>query len=179
NKRGLNSRTQLAVWVSASGAPGPVVAPTAPGFPAQLTSFIGRHNDMTKLEEILSESRVVTLTGIGGCGKTRLALELARQLQVRNKRRVWLVDVSAVGDPALLAQTVAASLGVAGRGSSSDALMDRFRRASGVIVLDNCEHVAGACAELVASMAAHCPNIRFLITSREPIRVLGETTWRV
>jgi len=179
NKLGLNSRTQLAVWVSASGAPGPVVAPTAPGFPAQLTSFIGRHNDMTKLEEILSESRVVTLTGIGGCGKTRLALELARQLQVRDKRRVWLVDVSSVGDPALLAPTVAAALGVAGSGTSAAALMDRFRRMAGLIVLDNCELVARSCAELVGSMATQCPNVRFLITSREPLRVHGETIWRV
>jgi non-specific serine/threonine protein kinase len=179
NKLGLNSRTQLAMWASASGAPGPASRPAAAGFPAQLTTFVGRQRDLASLQGMLSESRVVTLTGMGGCGKTRLALELARQLQLRDKRRVWLVDVSAVGDPALLAQTVAASLGVAGRGSSSDALMDRFRRASGVIVLDNCEHVASACAELVASMAAQCPDVRFLITSREPIRMLGETTWRV
>src|SRR6267378_2361866 len=172
NKLGLNSRTQLAMWANASGASGPASQPAAAGFPAQLTTFVGRQKDLASLQGMLSESRVVTLTGIGGCGKTRLALELARNLQVRDKRRVWLVDVSAVGDPALLAQTVAASLGVAGRGSSSDALMDRFRRASGVIVLDNCEHVARACAELVASMATQCPNVRFLITSRE-------TTWRV
>jgi predicted ATPase/DNA-binding NarL/FixJ family response regulator len=179
NKLGLNSRTQLAMWVGASSTPGPAAPSTAAGFPAQLTTFIGRQKDLASLEGMLSVSRVVTLTGIGGCGKTRLALELARQLQLRDKRRTWLVDVSAVGDPALLAQTVAASLGVAGRGSSSDALMDRFRRVSGVIVLDNCEYVAGACAELVASMAAQCPNIHFLITSREPIRVRGETNWRV
>jgi predicted ATPase/DNA-binding NarL/FixJ family response regulator len=179
NKLGLNSRTQLAMWVGASGTAGSAGPPTAAGFPAQLTTFIGRQKDLASVAGMLSESRVVTLTGIGGCGKTRLALELARQLQLRDKRRIWLVDVSAVGDPALLAQTVAASVGVAGRGSSSDALMDRFRRLSGVIVLDNCEHVAGACAELVASMTAQCPNVHFLITSREPIRVPGETTWRV
>ena len=117
NKLGLNSRTQLALWASASSGSGPASPRAAPGFPTQLTTFVGRQKDLASIQGMLAESRVVTLTGIGGCGKTRLALELARHLQLRDKRRVWLVDVSAVGDPALLSQTVAASLVVVAVGA--------------------------------------------------------------
>lgn len=179
NKLGLSSRTQLAVWVGATSPPGATPPEAGAAFSAQLTSFVGREKDMAALEELLANSRVITLTGPGGSGKTRLALQLATELRSKQKRKVWTVDVSAVGDAAFLAQTVAAALGASGRGSSAEALVESFRTADGVILLDNCEHVAPACAELVAAMAAQCPNLRFLITSREPIRLQGEVTWRV
>jgi predicted ATPase/DNA-binding NarL/FixJ family response regulator len=179
NKLGLTSRTQLAMWLGASGEPGRAPPRGAGSFPAQLTSFIGRQRDITAVQRLLFEHRIVTLTGIGGSGKTRLALELVKHLQSQDKTRIWLVDVSTVGDPALLAQATAASVGVLGRGSPVDALVDRLRKVAGVLLLDNCEHVTQACAELVTAMATQCPEIKFLMTSREPIRVAGEATWRV
>jgi len=177
-KLGLSSRTQLAMWIGTveKAQPAP---PGISSFPTQLTSFIGRQNDIVALERLFDEHRLVTLTGIGGSGKTRLALELVKSIQAREKKRIWLADVSAVNDPALFAQVTAASVGVSAPGSPAEALIERFRSTEGMLVLDNCELVVSACAELVGAIAANCAGIKFLVTSREPLRVAGEAMWRV
>jgi non-specific serine/threonine protein kinase len=178
-KLGLSSRTQLAMWVGASGKSEPSAAPGSSSFPTQLTTFVGRHEDIAALTVVLTDHRLVTLIGPGGSGKTRLALELASGMASRDALKVWLVDLSSTSDPALVAQVVAAAVGASGPGSPTDAVIERLGRVKGLMVLDNCEQVAQAIADVVARIAAGCPDITFLVTSREPIRVAGETTWRV
>jgi non-specific serine/threonine protein kinase len=178
-KLGLSSRTQLAMWVGASGKNEPSAAPGSSSFPTQLTSFVGRHEDIAALKVMLTDHRLVTLIGPGGSGKTRLALELASGVPSSDALKVWLVDLSSTSDPALVAQVVAAAVGAGGPGSPTDAVIERLGNAKGLMVLDNCEQVAQAIADVVARIAAHCPDITLLVTSREPIRVAGETIWRV
>jgi non-specific serine/threonine protein kinase len=179
SKLGFSSRTQLAMWVGASGKNDLSAAPGSSSFPTQLTSFIGREEDMAALKVMLTDHRLVTLIGPGGSGKTRLALELASGMASSDELKVWLVDISSTSDPALVAQVVAAAVGASGPGSPTDAVIERLGKAKGLMVLDNCEQVAEAIAEVVGRIAADCPDVTLLVTSREPIRLAGETTWRV
>ena len=178
-KLGLSSRTQLAVWIGANGKSDPSAAIRSSQFPAQLTSFVGREKDIAALRLMLTDHRLVTLVGPGGCGKTRLALELIRGADRSEESTVWLVDMSSTTNAALVAQVVAEGVGASGPGSPTDALVRRLEKAHGLLLLDNCEHVAQAIAEVVARIAGQCPGINVLVTSRESIRVAGETTWRV
>lgn len=178
NKLGLSSRTQLAMWVQASQqAEG--AASGAAKFPTHMTSFIGREPDIAALHSLVAQHRIVTLIGAGGAGKTRLAIELVRELQFEGKTKAWFVDVSAIGDPALLAQSVATAIGVSGRGSPTDAIIHRLGTTTGLLILDNCEHLLQSCADLVTAIADQCPGLNFLLTSREPTRLAGEATWHV
>lgn len=143
--------------------------------PAPTTRCFGRDDDLRLVRELLADSRVVTLTGAGGCGKTTLALQAARELD-----GLW-VDLAALTDPDLVATSIGSALGLADRpvrdpaGWLARALADRPL----LLVLDNCEHLVDACAALVAHLVAHCPQLRVLATSREPLGVDGETTYRV
>jgi non-specific serine/threonine protein kinase len=179
NKLGFSSRTQLAMWVGPSGKSEPHAAPAASSFPTQLTSFIGRQKDIAALKAMLRDHRIVTLIGPGGSGKTRLALELASGVAGREGMKIWLVDMSSTSDPALVSQVIAGALEASGPGSPTDAVIERLRQAKGLLIIDNCEQVAQAIADVVARVATSCPAIAFLLTSREPIRVAGETTWRL
>jgi predicted ATPase/DNA-binding NarL/FixJ family response regulator len=179
NKLGVTSRTQLAMAIGAAEGVARNNSETASSLPVQLTSFVGRQKEIEALRTLLSDQRIVTLTGIGGSGKTRLALELARRIQQEDKALAWLVDLSAITDPALLVQTAATTLGIQVRDSGDEGLVDRMRKAKGLIVFDNCEHVAPACARLLNALASQCPDLQFLSTSREPLRVVGEKVWRV
>jgi predicted ATPase/DNA-binding NarL/FixJ family response regulator len=179
SKLGFSSRTQLAMWVGANRRS---ELPTAPGsfsFPTQLTSFIGRQKDLDALNTLLKHHRLITLIGPGGSGKTRLALELASGAAGIDGPRVWLVDISSTSDPALVPQVVAAAVGASGSSSPIDALLERLGSSKGLLVLDNCEQVAPAIGDVAARVAVGCPEVAVLMTSREPIRVAGETTWRV
>jgi predicted ATPase/class 3 adenylate cyclase/DNA-binding CsgD family transcriptional regulator len=149
--------------------------------PAQLTSFVGRQAEMTSLREALADNRLVTLTGAGGVGKTRLGVELAGQLAGDYAEGVWYVDLAPITDSDLVPVAVARALGLPdqlGR-STMDTLLRFVRDRQMLMVLDNCEHLLDACADLVVALLGAAPGLRLLATSRESIGVTGEATWRV
>jgi predicted ATPase/DNA-binding SARP family transcriptional activator len=153
----------------------------AHNLPVQLTRFVGREGEITEVKRLLTTARLLTLTGAGGCGKTRLALQVAVELVEEYADGIWLVELAALSDPSLLAQTVASALGVreeAGR-SLTEALTDTLRGRSLLLVFDNCEHLLPACAELADRLLRACPHLRILATSREGLGLLGEQTYRV
>lgn len=165
---------------TATAPPAAGTVSPAGGLPPALDSFVGRRAELTRLRALSRTSRLVTLTGAGGVGKTRLALEFARGLTGRHQP-VDLVELDALHDGAALAQTVAAALAVperAGR-SGADVLVHAIGDARRLLLLDNCEHVAEPCARLVATLLSRCPRLRILATSREALRVPGETVFRV
>jgi predicted ATPase/DNA-binding CsgD family transcriptional regulator len=146
--------------------------------PAPLTSMVGRARELQAVAETLRRTRLVTLTGPGGVGKTRLALELARSQIARRSGGVWLVDLaSGPGAPDVAAET-ARTLGVSGT-SATDALRRYLATRDLLLLLDNCEHVIDACAELATALLGTCPGVRILATSRESLGVSGETVWRL
>ena len=152
----------------------------AHNLPAQLTSFIGRQAEMTELRQQVTDNRLVTLTGAGGAGKTRLAIEAAARLTA-DFGDVWYVDLAPVTDPAAVSVTVARTLGLldqAGR-SIMDLLLEFFGEKPTLLLLDNCEHLLDACGTLVVELLAACPQLKILATSREPLGVPGELSWRV
>jgi predicted ATPase/tetratricopeptide (TPR) repeat protein/DNA-binding XRE family transcriptional regulator len=149
--------------------------------PLQLTSFIGREKEMAEVERLISTARLVTLTGPGGAGKTRLALQVAAGVVDNFPEGVWLVELAALADPALVPQTVAAVLGlreVPGRGIT-ETLLDYLRSKRLLLVLDNCEHLVQACAELAETLLRACPQLTILTTSREALAIAGESTYPV
>jgi predicted ATPase/DNA-binding SARP family transcriptional activator len=183
----------------AAGAGGPVrpvpfgEPPT--NLPAQLTSFIGRDTDLTRVGKLLDEARLVTLTGPGGAGKTRLSLEAGARLAARLPDGVWLVELAPVADPAEVPHAVLTVLGLrevamlAGarrRVPAPGEIAEPLDRLTGaltgkrlLLLLDNCEHLIDTAAGLAARLLADCPGVRILATSREPLGITGETLWPV
>ena len=163
------------------GSAAGVAAGGVHGFPAVLTSFIGRAGPVREVAGLLEEYRLVTVTGPGGAGKTRLAGEVARQVAGRFADGVWLVELAPVRDPAQVAAVVAAALGVREQPGvpAAEALARVLARQQLLLVLDNCEHVIGAAAELCAGLLAACDDVRVLATSREPLAVAGEARYRL
>ena len=151
------------------------------GFPAVLTSFIGRDSAVRDVAGLLAEDRLVTVTGPGGAGKTRLAGEVAKRVADRFADGVWLAEVAAVQDPDQLAAAVAAALGVRAQPGvpAAGALAEVLARQQLLLVLDNCEHVIAAAAELCTELLPACDDVRILATSREPLRVAGEARYRL
>src|SRR5246500_4775041 len=149
--------------------------------PVQLTSFVGRNAELTQLRELLADNRVVTLTGAGGVGKTRLAVQVAAQMAPKFADGVWYVDLAPITDPELVGVTVASALGLPdqpGR-STMDTLLRFVRDRQLLVVLDNCEHLLDASAELVVALLSGAAQLTVLATSREQIGVAGEVSWRV
>ncbi len=149
--------------------------------PRQLTSFIGREKEMAEVKRLLSTAYLVTLTGSGGAGKTRLALQIAADVVENYSDGVWLAEFAPIADPALVPKTVASALNVPeqpGR-DMTDSLVDALRSKTLLVVLDNCEHLLAACRGLTATLLQKCPQVRILATSREGLGVPGETVWRV
>ena len=149
--------------------------------PVQLTSLVGREAEIGDVRQLLSDNRLVALTGAGGAGKTRLAVEIAARIAPEFGDGVWYVDLAPVTHPAVVPVTVARALGLPdqpGR-STMDTLLRFVRDRHMLVVLDNCEHVLDASAELVVALLAGAPGLTVLATSREPIGVSGEATWRV
>src|SRR6266536_2676743 len=149
--------------------------------PLQLTSFIGREQALDELGHLLAGTRLLTLTGPPGVGKTRLALQLAGEALDAYADGVWLVELAPLVDPALVPQTVAAVLGVQeelGR-PLLDTLAEALRSRQQLLVLDNCEHLVAACASLADRLLRACRHLEILATSREALGIAGETAWWV
>src|ERR687897_167523 len=157
--------------------------------PAQVTSFVGRDVELREVKKLLEESRLVTLTGAGGSVKTRLAIEVAGELLEAFPDGVWLAELEAVSDPALVSQSLASalgiredvSLGVGGRAPPSvmERTIDYLDEKKLLVVLDNCEHLIEACAQVVNIVLRSAPEVRVLATSRERLGVGGEVLWPV
>ena len=151
------------------------------GFPASLTSFVGRAQATAEIAAQLAECRLVTLTGPGGAGKTRLAGVVAKQVAGRFANGVWLAELAAVRDPAQVPAAVAAALGIHDLpvAAAADALARALARRQLLLVLDNCEQVIGAAAEVCGRLLLGADDVRVLATSRESLRIAGETRYRL
>jgi predicted ATPase/DNA-binding CsgD family transcriptional regulator len=149
--------------------------------PLQLTSFVGREQEMTEVTRLLTTTRLLTLTGTGGCGKTRLALQVAAELGDAYPDGVWLVELAPLADPDLVPQTVATVLGVREQPGQPmlTTLVAALKAKQIVVMLDNCEHLLDASAYLAEALLRGCPGVRVLATSRELLGVAGEIAWRV
>ena len=161
--------------------PPPARRQVSHNLPVPLTGLLGRERELAALGELLGTARLVTLTGTGGAGKTRLALELAAGVLERFPDGVWLADLAGITEPELVPSVVMEALGV--RQSRDmpviEALSFRLRPAGLLLVLDNCEHLLAACAELAAGLLTGSPGLRVLATSREPLGVPGEAVYDV
>jgi predicted ATPase/class 3 adenylate cyclase/DNA-binding CsgD family transcriptional regulator len=149
--------------------------------PVQLTTFIGRETELAQLRDLLADNRLVTVTGAGGVGKTRLAVHVAAQVPREFNDGIWYVDLAPIADPDLVPIAMARAFGLPDQPGRST--MDTLSRFVGdgqmLVVLDNCEHLLDATATLIAEMLAACSRLTLLATSREPIGVAGEVSWRV
>lgn len=144
--------------------------------PAPFTSFVGRHRELTEVRAVLETGRLVTITGAGGVGKSRLALEAARAWLSDHPDGIWLVEMAELTQPDLVAHAVAATLGVREhpRRSSIELLCERMRTTRALLVLDNCEHLVEEVAEFVQRLLGACARLRILVTSRERLGIIGE-----
>jgi len=158
-------------------------APAEPrnNLPIQLSSFVGRERELAQVKQIMAASRLVTLVGAGGCGKTRLALRVAGKLLAEYPDGVWLVELEALSDPALIVQKASSALGLGEESNRPrlDRLIDFLRSKHLLLVLDNCEHVISACAQLAETLLRACPTVWILATSRETLSIAGESTFGV
>jgi predicted ATPase/DNA-binding XRE family transcriptional regulator len=148
--------------------------------PAQLTRFIGRERAIADVQGLLQRARLLTLTGSGGSGKTRLALEVGAAVTPSFADGVWLVELAALADGALVADTVATILGLPSSSQPArSVVMQYLRDKRMLLLLDNCEHLIQACAELAEALLRACPELHILATSREGLGVAGELAWPV
>jgi predicted ATPase/DNA-binding SARP family transcriptional activator len=149
--------------------------------PIALTSFVGRADERAGIAQLLSSARLLTLTGAGGSGKTRLALAVATECLANYAHGAWLVDLAALTDGRLVPQAIATVLGLREESQYPlvDTLVEALRSRHMLLLLDNCEHVITSCAGLVQTFLNACPQIQVLATSREPLGVAGEITWHV
>ncbi|MCS4255947.1 non-specific serine/threonine protein kinase [Rhodococcus erythropolis] len=162
--------------------------PTAPStldatgsLPLELTSFVGRRRELTETKNLVAGSRLVTLTGIGGVGKTRLAMRVATAVQREYPDDVRLVELGEVRDESSLVDAIAGAVGLRDHSPRPvrNILTEFLTPRAMLLVLDNCEHVVDAVAELVSPLLQACPRLRILATSREPLNLDGEATLRV
>jgi len=142
--------------------------------PAELTSFVGRRHELAEAKRLLSVARLLTLTGAGGVGKTRLALRVAADVRRAFPDGVWLVELADLRDPHLLPNTVASAFGLRSTADQAAGLVEYLEDKQLLIVLDNCEHVVDECAALAAKLLAACGGVRVLATSRHTLHVEGE-----
>jgi predicted ATPase len=149
--------------------------------PAQPARFVGRERELSELRRLVEDSRLVTLTGAGGAGKTRLAIQLAAELLDGSGDGVWLVELAPVSNEDAVASTILDGLRMAARPGQSplDTLVTGLASQQALIVLDNCEHLIGGSAKVADAILRYCPEIRLLATSREPLGIAGETIYRV
>ena len=153
----------------------------ANNLPAFLTTFIGREKEQAEILQLISQHRLVTLTGSGGVGKTRISLKVGGQVLDEYASGVWLVELAPLSDPELLPQTVASVFGILTQATRShtDLLIDFLRPKTALLILDNCEHLLDASAHIADRLLKHCPNLKILATSREALGILGEIVYHM
>lgn len=149
--------------------------------PQQVTSFIGREKEIRDSRNLLSHTRLLTLTGSGGAGKTRLSLQIAAEVLEIYTDGVWLVELAPLADPAFVPQTVASVFGLIEQTGKSftQLLTDYLKTRKLLLLLDNCEHVLSACAYLADTLIRSCPDVKILASSREGLGIAGEQTYRM
>ena len=187
-KLGVSNRTQAAIKADEAGL---LVrsksSPKSPGesrklsnLPAQLTSYIGRKKDISKIKEMISNNRLVTLTGPGGIGKTRLALQIASEIQSHYRDGVWLVELASLSDPEQVKEAIARVLAIGEReGASLEMLLKNYLTSKNLLLLiDNFEHLLNI-APFVGELLAEVPHISVLATSRERLNIYGEFEYQV
>jgi predicted ATPase/class 3 adenylate cyclase len=146
--------------------------------PGQLSAFVGREPELIQVRSLVASSRLVTLTGSGGCGKTRLALQVAAELLGTASDGVWFVGLASLTEAEMIPEAVATALGFADQ-IGQQSLIDALREQDTLIVLDNCEHVIDGAAKFCGQLVSECPRLRILATSREPLGIDGEHVYRV
>ncbi len=189
NKLGFDNRAQVASWATMQGlgaGAGPVRpqgVSTPNNLPVHLTSFVGRERELSDIRRLLQRARLMTITGPGGCGKTRLAVQAAAEVLHRYPDGVWFVDLGSVSDPGVVPRALAAALGVGDREGveplealAAELAGPRKRRPC-LVILDNCEHLVERCAATVERLLRSNRHLTFLCTSREPLHLGGETIW--
>jgi non-specific serine/threonine protein kinase len=191
NKLGFDTRSQIASWTAGgrlgAGENDPRALPAAPPntLPAQVTSFVGRERELDELRRLLQRVRALTITGPGGSGKTRLAVQVAGDVLHRYPDGVWFVDLGAVTDSNVVPRSIAAALGIREHEGADplDTIAAQLaasrRQRPALILLDNCEHLVDRCAATVATLLRASPHLTFLCTSREPLHIAGEAIWRL
>ena len=149
--------------------------------PAQLSAFIGRGRELAEVRGLVESARLVTLTGAGGCGKTRLGLQVAAELLDGSGDGVWLVELAAVTNEDVVASAISEALRLAAQPGrpALETLLDALASQDVLIVLDNCEHLIGGCAKTAELILRRCPRVHLLATNREPLGIGGETIYRV
>jgi predicted ATPase len=150
-------------------------------FPQPLTSFIGRERELAELKQLLTKTRLLTLTGSGGIGKTRLALQLAGETLNQYTGGAWFVDLGSEMDSSIVVSAIASAVGIQEeeRRDLLETICDYFHHRHSLLVIDNCEHLISACATLIESLLRRCGNVTILATSREPLTIAGEIVWCV
>jgi hypothetical protein len=149
--------------------------------PAVPSSLVGRTSELAELAELLRQTRLLTMTGAGGVGKTRLALQVAADQVDRFRDGVWLIDLAGLAEPALVAQAVASALQISDQPGRSwiDSVLRFLHERQALLVVDNCEHLLGPVASLVERVLERCPGVKVIATSREALRTPGEVAWVV
>jgi transcriptional regulator with XRE-family HTH domain len=180
--------TERPGWISfargVSGFPPSVSSSTNKphtNLPAQITSFIGREKEQADVVSLISKHRLVTLTGSGGIGKTRLSIKVGEQIIDNYTSGIWLVELAPILDPVLVPRTTAIAIGLRDEPKRPiiDMLSDFLREKNILIILDNCEQLLDSCVQLADTLLKRCPDLKILATSREVLGILGEATYRV
>ncbi len=172
-------RSRHPAWARRRGLMPGVAVTKRPAVPIPLSSFVGRAKEMAELGVLLKNHRIVTLTGSGGCGKSRLAMRVASTASERDGTEAWWVDLGVLPPTANVAEQIATEIGVVPRHDVIGELERRLRGKRSLLVLDNAEHVLGATATVLAALLTGCPETSALITSRQPLGLAGEVVWRV
>ena len=171
----------IATGLQAEFPPLPAANAIPNNLPVQLTSFVGRERELLELRQLLPTTRLLTLTGSGGVGKTRLSLQLAREVLPDYADGVWLIELAPLAASALIPQTIAAAFGLREQPGQpvTDMLREHLRLRSALLVIDNCEHLIAETAAVVDVLLRAAPHVRIVASSREALGIAGELSWRV